>query len=287
MDLQILKSIFNHSFQFLRMKKIQFIVSILFVICLYSCEKDSNVKLPKVEQKLVLCCVLSPQDKTIQVNVSLSQPIYNNTDANNLHEKVPNATVIISSGAGSWILPYDVSLDRYVIDTSQLKIRAGMTYDLSVSTVDGKFAKASTSVPFQSKTLTCTTSKNSTITNGITVHATWLDPESTIDYYKFEIQHKNGTNYYWNYRADNIKDNESDNGILRRDWPFEYDASANDSIMAVVYTVTPELYTYYDRIVKASNSGDPFSEPAPMYTNVEGGFGIFGGYNAYKISVLP
>jgi hypothetical protein len=268
------------------MKKIQFILYTTLIICLNSCEKDSNVKLPEVAQKLVLSCVLSPQDTAISVDVSLSRPIFNNSSPHNLNEKVSNATVIISSAAGSWTLSFDAISGRYVIDTSQLKVRAGMTYDLSVSTPDGKFAKATTSIPYPNRTLSCTTSSNSTSVNKINIYARWQDPELSSDYYRFEIYNTNKSNYL-TYQSDIITDAENPGGILKRNWQYGYLNSANDTLNACLYTISPELYTYYDRVKKTNDANGPFSEPVAMFTNVEGGFGIFGGFNGYKIRVLP
>jgi hypothetical protein len=266
------------------MKKIQFIIYTLFILAFYSCEKDANVKLPKVDEKLVLSCAISPQDTILKVNVTLSQAIYNTS--NTQFVSATNATVIISSDAGTWTLPYNPFLQSYTIDATQLKIEAGATYFLSVGTPDGKFAKANTTIPYPNKTLSCVASPNSTNQNEITVHTSLQDPENSTDYYKIELQNKT-LNSYWNFQNAYIKDEENPGGILKRDLNIQYNATSNDTILASIYTLSPELYNYYDRINKISHSGGPFSEPTPMYTNIEGGFGIFGGYNGYTVKVLP
>jgi hypothetical protein len=43
--------------------------------------------------------------------------------------------------------------------------------------------------------------------------------------------------------------------------------------------LSPELYHYrITSIVQETNSGDPFSQPVHVYTNIENGYGIFGGF---------
>jgi hypothetical protein len=268
------------------MKKIQPVLCVLIMICLCSCEKDADVKLPKVEEKLVVVCAISPQDTLIKVDVSLSQPIYNVSPTNSQHVSVKNATVIISSDAGSWTLPYDAAYERYVIDSKQLNVKAGLIYNLSVSTPDGKFVKAFTSIPYQNTTLSCTTEPDPKSVNNVIVHARWQDPVASTDYYKFELQNNNFTNY-WTHKSDLLTDEDNPGGILKRDLSFQYNASSTDSIIAVVYTLSSELYNYYDHLNKVNGANGPFSEPSPMYTNLEGGFGVFGGFNRYKIRVLP
>jgi hypothetical protein len=286
MDDQILNYYFNHLFEFNRMKKIQSVIAIFILICCCSCEKDSNIKLPKVEEKLVINCAISPQDGGVAVYVSLSQPIFNTSTSNEPYPSITNATVIISSNAGKWTLPYDSFNKAYMIDTTLIQIKAGTTYALSVSTPEGRFVKAQTTIPYQNNTLTCTSTPDLKTTNRVIIHGSWSDPANSADYYEFIVGGKylnNPNNYGWSI----LTDEENPGGILKKELDVEYNAMFNDTLHAGVYTLSPELYKYYDRIDKIKNSGGPFSEPIPMYSNIEGGFGIFGSFNKYIIKVLP
>jgi hypothetical protein len=269
------------------MKKIQSVFYTFIIICFCSCEKDAEVKLPKVEEKLTINCAFSPQDGGIAVYVSLSQPIFNTSTSNEPYPPITNATVIISSSEGTWTLPYDAHYKTYMIyDTTVLKIRAGMTYYLSVSTPEGKFVKAQTTIPYQNNTFSYTTVPNTNTTANITLHATWSDPASSSDYYEFVVRYENFHNHH-TFRSDFLTDEGNPGGVFKKEVDIQYDPTLNDSIYAGVYTLAPELYKYYDRLDKANNSGGPFSEPVPMYTNIEGGYGIFGSFNANKVQVLP
>jgi hypothetical protein len=268
------------------MKKIQSVIAIFIFICFCSCEKDSNVKLPKVEEKLVINCAISPQDGGVAVYVSLSQPIFNTSTSNEPFPSITNATVIISSNAGAWTLPYDSFYKAYMIDTIQLHIKAGTTYTLSVSTPEGKFVKAQTTIPYQNNTLSCTSTPDLKTTNSVIIHGSWSDPANSADYYEFIVGRyylNNSNNYKWAI----LTDEGNPGGILKKDLDVQYYAMLNDTIYAGLYTFSPELYKYYDRINAVYNSGGPFSEPIPMYTNIEGGFGVFGSFNKYIIKALP
>ena len=49
-----------------------------------------------------------------------------------------------------------------------------------------------------------------------------------------------------------------------------------------LYNVSPSYYLYFATLDKSRESGDdPFSEPTPIFSNVEGGYGILGAVSAY------
>lgn len=264
---------------------------IIYFFCLFSsliglqsCEKDVYVKLPEVETKLVLSSFICPQDEFTQVSVSISQPLYNTPKNGGSYQPIPTATVIISSASSSWTLPYDASIGRYVIDSFQLKIKPGATYNLSVSTPDGKFAQAVTTIPVSNNSLTYTVSENTTQTNSYIFHASWQDTPNSTDYYEVELY----TQISDMYRIyEQVADTRNPGGILKSNLNFPYDPATNDTIFATLSTVSPEYYDYYQRLEKVQNSGGPFSEPIAMYTNINGGFGIFAGFNRYTVRVFP
>lgn len=268
------------------MKKICLITCIsILLFLLHSCEKDANVKLPVVENKLVLTCFLSPSDKDIHVRVSTSKPLYNNPD-NWKYVPVTNATVMLSSGSSAVTLPFDKKLQHYVISASLFKINAGNSYQLSVSTPDGKFAQAFTSIPAQNTTFSATANADPNTANTYFFHGIWQDQTGTKDFYRVDLQHIVDTSL--SYVNDHlIKDDASDGETFRRDWEFTIGPGGTDSVFASLLVLTPELYDYLDRLNKTSTDGDPFSEPVPMYTNIEGGLGVFGGYNPTRIRILP
>lgn len=269
------------------MKKTSFYIYFsILLLTLYSCEKDADIDLPVIEPKLVLVSLISPQDTSIQVRVSLSQPLYNNPDSWK-HIPVANATVVISSGSGSITLPYNSQLERYSVSAKLFKINSADTYQLSVSTPEGKFAQASTRVPDFNPSFTASATADLTKTDTFFLHAIWKDPVGAKNYYRLDLQRYTMLANSYFYKNELIKDDESDGETIRRDWEFPYSPASQDSLVTTLYALTPELYEYLDRLNKVFTDGDPFSEPVPMYTNVEGGFGVFGGHNSKRVKVLP
>lgn len=264
-----------------------FIVSISITF-FSSCEKEVTVKLPPVNTKLVLTCFISPQNKQTEVNVSKSQPIFNNPDYIPFSLPITDATVIISSQNGSWLLPFDYASSGYVIDTFKLKIKAGSTYNLSVSTPDGKFASAVTTIPYFHTTLNYTASMipTSSTKYNCKLNVHWQDPADSKDYYEFGVSSRIDSSGGYYIRTYCLDDAENSGGVLKRALGVYYDESKNDTVAATLAVITPEYYFYFERL-KNYQPDDPFTEPYPMYTNINGGFGIFAGFNKQKVRVLP
>lgn len=273
------------------------------IIGLQSCTKDIDVKLPNSEPKLVVSSFISPQDSLIQVAVSLSQPLYNNPNVSNKYNPLLNAIVTINNGTNSYNLTYDSNLERYIIDSFQLKITEGLTYYLSVNTFDGKYADANTKIPFANKTLIYTITNDPVQQNQYTLHGTWHDASSAIDYYEFDVRYTwyglfSGTGSAYGSFTDTIKqwggnkqeyinDTENQGGVFSRDLVFKYRTGKNDTVFAMLTTVSKEYTNYYEKLDHVSVSGSPFYEPVQMYTNISGGLGIFAGFNQYKLRVFP
>ena len=53
---------------------------------------------------------------------------------------------------------------------------------------------------------------------------------------------------------------------------------------------TNKEFCQYDKIFTdgtIDNQGSPFTEPLQIYSNINGGLGVFAGYNQYKLRVFP
>lgn len=262
--------------------------SILYIFILAgllftSCEKEAEVKLPPVEPKLVVSCLIYPQNPLTQVAVSSSAPIYN-SNASYFYQPIIGATVIISDGSNSWVLPFDTIHKTYTIDSLQLKIRANVSYKLTVSTADGKAVEASTTVPAMNTTLTYSTYFDSKL-NKSKLKGTWQDPPNSRDYYRFEVGQRNSSTSDWYYfDAVNISDEENPGSTLSG--TVEFYENSNDTLYATLSTGSSEFYNYFSRASKLTQTDiGPFSEPIPMYTNVKGGLGIFAGFNQFKVKI--
>lgn len=284
-------------------RKIMIFCSLTMLLILQSCRKeDADVKLPNVEPKIVISSFISPQDSLIQVAVSLSTPLYNTPNVSNKYKSLLNATVTINNGTNSYALTYNSKLERYVIDSSQLKIVGGLTYYLSVKAIDGKSANATTVVPLLNNTLTYTVVKNNLLENEYTLEGTWSDNDiNNIDNYRFEVFY---TSFYLysgyidtlgsfadtikGWASDRILVNDAEGSVFKKELVFSYNAKNYDTVFTSITTMSKEYVDYTNKFNTAGNSfSGPFSEPVQMYTNINGGLGIFAGYNVYRKRVFP
>jgi hypothetical protein len=272
------------------------------LLILPSCEKDADVKLPDVEPKLVVSSFISPQDSLIQVSVSLSSPLYNNPNISNEYKPLLNATVTISNGINSYTLPYNSNLKRYTADSTQFKIIGGLTYYLSVKSLDGKSASATTTVPLLNNTLTYTVIKNNSSENKYTLQGSWSDNDLTnFNNYRFEMFYTAYQIYSWYadtagfftdsvryWRSNRILTTDTEGATFNKELQFTYSANSYDTAFTSLTTMSKEYLDYTSKLDVAVNSfSGPFSEPVQMYTNINGGLGVFAGYNIYIRRVFP
>jgi hypothetical protein len=78
------------------------------------------------------------------------------------------------------------------------------------------------------------------------------------------------------------------NKNLKRDENQNVQTKSNIVPMLKLMTVSPELYDYYKSMevyIKYSNSNSSLSEPQKLFSNVEGGLGIFAGYSIQYYSM--
>jgi hypothetical protein len=284
-------------------KTVYSIIGICIVILLGSCEKDANVKLPAVESKLVINSFISPQDTLIRVVVSLSQPLYNNANSGN-YFSVANATVQISDGINTQLLAYNQTESYYYVKSSQLPIIVGKTYYLTVTTPDGKNVNASTTIPTSNSSLSFSSHviNNPNQTDTYLMETHWNDQAGIEDYYRIVYYQKQfttytydtssityvDTTYYYDLNfSDNISDKNNNGSTMNQNFQFTQDPNSSGNLGEIYLLHATKEYYLFHKILKNANDtqDDPFAEPVQMYTNINGGYGVFAGFNQYKLPV--
>lgn len=279
-------------------------------LCLSSCTRNAtNVDIPTIEPQLVVQCFISPQDSAIKAYVSMSSPVFGNTSS---LDGVTDATVKISDGVLTVPLKLEFSNGNsyYIADTSALKILAGKTYTLWVSTLSGFAAKASCTVPYPADTTSLkynwdSTSETNTETGGIDrtiqLNMEWKDAPGESNYYRVGafvltyLADNPSSNFqevmYNNANNDLITDKNNDGSILaRRDLTAvvsEYDGGVISGfsfkpkgIKMYLLTCDVNYFKFHESADRNSNN-NPFSEPTLIYTNIDGGLGCFGASNQF------
>lgn len=288
---------------------IPFLISCVLVV-LMGCESDvENIAPVDVSSKLVVVSYISPQDTLLTVQLQKSQPAIGKRMTEE-QMKVKDATVTMSDGSSSVRLAYNPATNLYEADAESWPVRAGKTYQLNVATPDGSKAEASCTVPVTDGiALTDVNITNVVVDDGsvgtvrkYSVSLAWRDAPQVKNYYRvLAYKEYYVTDTYGNkhkYREgitpdyggnDFFDDDRTNNGILtsgKMEY-YEYDDYPIDKpayIHAILVVADKHYYAYHQAIRKQWEfDGNPFAEPAVMYTNIAGGLGVFAGYNQLEV----
>lgn len=271
------------------------------IFALTSCESDATVDIPETKPKLVVASFISPQDTQVVVRVKRSRPIFQSYDVNT-SASVANAAVTITDGNTTIQLNYNSTDEYYGVSATLFPITAGTTYTLTVTTPEGESATAKTTVPGAAPasinlpfTYVLEDSSSFQVTRRYTFDAEWPDFSGQTDRYRvvpirLMVNSNNPADTAQLISAEALlTDENNDGGTIRskiETWTYEYLGS--DTTVAYDFYLmrcSPEYYLYHESLFNY-NSGDPFSEPSLIYTNITGGLGVFGSYQQMKKRVL-
>lgn len=291
------------------------IFSHLFLLSCESLIKEFDPSfLPETDSKLVVACFISPQDTILAAKVTETKVLIGSNG--DIKDDITNATVSLSDGSKIIQLIYNTKLGYYRAIPTALPILAGKTYTITVSTPDGRKINASTIVPkstdIKDVKIDSTKVNNFQQGNSVTnteyeVKVIWQDKAGEINYYRaiseFIILYripdpKNGKNVintpvstFIDLRT--IDDKDVDGQILSLNRNFlATNIGANiqgqqidqnkrlNKIKVGLFQTDIHYYNYHTSLRRQRENNNPFAEPVLLYTNINGGFGCFGAYNA-------
>ncbi|WP_188764010.1 DUF4249 domain-containing protein [Emticicia aquatilis] len=301
------------------MKKI-FLYSLFIIgqFFLLSCESlvkeiDPSI-LPETDSKLVVACFISPQDTILAAKVTETKVLIGTTG--DVRDDITNASVSLSDGSKTIQLIYNAKLGYYRALPTALPISVGKTYTITVSTPDGRKVNASTTVPNNipikevkiDSTAVNDFQRGNTVTNTeYDVKVIWQDKAGENNYYRaiseFIITYgipdpKNGKNIIYtpistivDLRTIDDKDTDGQLLSLNRNYlPTNIGANIQgqqldlskrlDKIRVGLFQTDIHYYNYHTSLRRQRENNNPFAEPVLLYTNINGGFGCFGAYNA-------
>jgi len=277
------------------MKKLfPFLLPALFAV---SCEKEIDVVLPDVEQKIVVdggITVGEPAAVTLTWSAGYFDPI---DSASLLSYVITNATVTVTDGTTTDTLHITLDPDLpipIVYRGANVLGQIGRTYVLTV-VADGKTVTSTTTIP-----------------NPVPLDSVWFKPEIPGDSLGFAWAHLTDPAGYGNgYRWYTMRLHEDptfmapfgstfdDNFIEGESFDFAYNRPVdpgstapedNDNrrgyfitgdTIAVKFCAIGQAEANFFRTyeIEVSNNGNPFASPGVIESNVEGGLGIFCGYS--------
>lgn len=280
-----------------------FVVLIISYLTFVSCnsfvtEIDPS-QLPSTDSRLVLSCYISPQDTVIAAKLTETKTVIS---TGGTRADITNGTMKISDGTKTVPLVYDSNLLYYRALPSQMPIVVGKTYTMTVSTPDGRSVSSKCSVPppitikeikVDSGTAVTLRNLNAKEVKEYYLKLIWQDLPGSVDYYRgfgFVTGTFKDRNNTISQRTDGVDftgldDKNSDGQLLTLNVTYQ---PARNSTSATIQKLTVGLFhadinyfNYHESLRKQrGNNNNPFVEPVLLYTNVEGGFGCFGAYNA-------
>lgn len=273
------------------------------LVVLSACvELVTDIDFPDQEPKVVVHSFISPADTAAMVLLTWSKPI--SRPDNQRLRFIEEAQVHISDQDGNAAqLRYDPERKLYSVSTSEFQIRTDQEYELQVDVPGHPSIRASAYVPLANNSLT--------LERLDTLPGEWSD--RIVLEYSFTDEPGQRENFYapGAYRQVEVYDWENDttrphqikmfttygeyyfsnqgkegNTFVMRAEAYIYndpygpggDPDENNQISILLMT-TDEPYFNYHRALQNYIEDDFFSEPVHMYSNIDGGLGVFAGYN--------
>lgn len=258
------------------------------------------------KSKLVVVSYISPQDTLLVARVQKTQPAIGKKITEE-QLKVKDAVVTISDGTSVAALSYNPETAQYEADARAWPIVAGKTYHLKVRSAAGN-AEATCTIPSTEGIEITEIEAPHTVTKDYygnnqhryTLSYKWRDAPGITNFYRTLMYkqysytdgvtgtkhvQKEGIDWSYGDGKDLHTDEETQNGIIvsKEVAYYEYNYESIDKpfyIYAVLVVSDKNYYMYqYSLDNQGENSSNPFAEPYVMYTNIEGGLGVFAGYN--------
>ncbi len=258
----------------------------------------TEVDAPPAKAKLVVTGYISPDNDSITVRVTMSNPIYVTRPYGNEMNVNKDATVLISDGLDTLQLVYNSQKQVYQASQQLLPVIYGKTYYLKVTAPGGYEATSSCTVPEVSppdlEIEKIDSVGNSPYTSYI-VHFKFQDLPGAGDYYslnaaEYEDHPEWGDDPYtfWNvgfdrgeqYVSDKNKDGEY---FSYKTWEITFNNDSSRFYLAIC--LTDEHYYKYHKAIYNSDDENPFAEPYPIYSNINGGLGVFAAFTGNVIEL--
>ncbi len=274
----------------------------LVLISGISCEKElNNVTLPHFDGKLVVTSFISPSDSVSYITVEANQKIYGDLSIRN---STGNLTGFISDGVSE--IRLDTANGKFVITPDRMKIDFGKSYSLKIQSDIGPIANSRCNIPFRQEfNLRVDTfsiyhkEPDGYAWREFKAKLTFADPAETENYYRTIGTFVTYTTYphstkpyihaeYIWFEEDLLTDAFKDaDGNIVNVADFNNTSWSSDSAFLNITLLNTEksYYQYHKSLDNYNDSENPFTEPTLLYSNIEGGLGIFTSYTSEVVSL--
>lgn len=256
---------------------------LISLVALTSCEQVITLDLNSADTQLVIEANLNA-DRGL---VKLSKTV--NFDQSNVYPSVSGAVVKMTNGEGQTFQLKETTTGVY--ETTALTGKVGQTYQLDVQ-AEGKTYHAQSQIPkaveLTSITVKAQTGSGSSIGPGsgnksdYSVEASFTDPTSETNYYRFVLTINNkATDDVFVY-DDRLSNGETVNRMLRTSQTI----SKGDVVGVEMQCIDENVYAYFNSFKRLAGGPTDSSTPANPITNISGAkLGYFSAYVAQRKTV--
>lgn len=272
----------------------------VMALLLFSCEKEIEFKGKSSDPMLVLNCI-NESDSTFKVELQRSRFFMESTNGN--FAITTGAVVTLTNVTTGQVYTSSTPGPDGVYSMGVASV-PGNEYSIQVTHPDYETISGKTRIPIATPILSADTS--SYIKEGMAhmkANVKWNDPAGE-DFYVMkmavydedqdwdifpELQLASFDLALDSWSSSDLGDENFTNALFFTDELFDGSQktmeirfpdlylSQQNHYKVILFRVNKETYKYLLSAEKASYGDDPFSEPSKVFTNIEKGFGIFGG----------
>jgi hypothetical protein len=281
----------------------------LVMVFISSCEKIITVDLPKPDQKIVVEGYIFEGDRPYVVlskNSGYFDPIDSTTLVNTF---IYDAVVTVSDGTITDTLTFQPAAESaygfaYVNQTPTIIGQAGKTYTLTVTAIGQTVTSTTRIIPPVTLDSTKWVEYEDYDSLGY-VYVHFTDPgidERAYRVFSRRLSAKPERNeplFRPNFYSSNrfYKGQPIEFGISRaRQFNDQFNADnpdpdlrsyrLGDTAQVRICTMDLPNYDFYNSLSNSDNTGNPFSAPGNVITNIEGGLGCWGGYGVTQFQII-
>jgi hypothetical protein len=273
---------------------------ILLVLLFTSCEKYIDMEIPDNGRKIVANCIYTDTGNIV-VNLSMSRFILDNSEYNPLSGATVqfyennefkgflnefNTGIYISSGFNA-----SKGFEHKLIITKGDQIITAVSHlpnSVSISFEDTSRVQREYNEYMRLRfTISDPGANDNYYMIGFTIKDQWAEEMGE----KYSVYFYTDEPFIEEYGMDGygVFSDESFSGQTKT-MAFDFDLYNFPSDTNVLYfnllSVSKDMYMYVKTVNAQQANDSPFAEPVMVYTNIDNGFGIFGGYSLFMDSVI-
>jgi len=267
----------------------------VFLLFIISCERDITVDLPVPEQKYVIEGYITPGNPAY-VFISKTAAYFAPLDSSSLiNYAVKNAIVTVSDGTITDTLVAPLPDYGYVYISPRLTGQVGKEYTLKMVGPDGTVLTSKTYI-HAPVALDSVWFKLQPENDSLGwMWATLSDPAEPGNRYRWfakrltkdedfiapigsviEDKFFNGLTFDFAYNRGEVPNSNTEDDENEEEGYFK----KGDTVVVKFASITRESFDFWRAAeAQSSSNGNPFSSPAPLISNIEGGLGIWEGFS--------